>query len=961
MSKQNFRKLKRLVKIILSTLFMICTLFIATQKTQGAQETISDLGFSEQANFDFIESVSGALELESQNNISIPQLTANHLWVDSELGRDSNTGNSPEEALHTIQRAADIALPGTTIHILPGIYRESIIPGASGTEDEPIIFLAEEGQSTVTIRGSESSSSLHWKQLEGNTIGLPSGVDLSSIYFADLSGWDLRDIPQFIVELDQNGEIINRLFPAREPDWQIETRWKIHEFWWAATGGWTDAGCDPTTNPDPHCDKPWRSYTQLTDSRNDQDPLGIEPGNLTSLGNLTGATFVSMDAHHAHYIYRRNIISHNTGAGLITVDENCEREGEPALGWGSKYYVENHPALLDNPGEWWFDRQTKRLYLWSPTGKKPSDLNLEISRFEDGFDLTNRSFITLEGFTIELFNDDAYMIDNENSRHKAHGNILRNMTLRYANRGILLYQYVSRDSPEANAVDGFLLENSEIAYMDTVGFDANFWWPGAPQPDQFSHAGVRNIIIRNNEFHHLGYYSDYRSAAGIRVFFPDRIRFETNYVHDVAQAGVHFHLSLIDSPNYYNLTSEEILLGEILFKDNLFEQVCQNGSDCGALKFGGSNRPYTHVFRDVLVTGNIFKDSFGWSYASEKRWSNELGDANGLYVDYASGIHAYRNIAYNLTGAGYKLACLWRDDDLILFNNISANNYSEGFKFTGGGYCDNHSGSVNTQLVNNILINNDARGMQLVSAYENDRFGNLIIDHNLYFNNGWNSETAWQPVDIQLFQGSLPTQYFYGISDIQSNTSWEDHGVEGNPDFFNYDIGETDRFDGSWPDFHISDNVNVFDRGKENLPLSLRTLLAHFGVYDTSFGNAYDIGRYEAPGVISQPRFQGIQSGESADFYLTLFPEDFPEPINISINNPSPDLILYLGSPILTPGEIVSLIVTDTHEPGTDLDQGLFYQISINATIGSLTQITNIGIIVDPENVWLPFVMMGIR
>jgi hypothetical protein len=63
---------------------------------------------------------------------------------------------------------------------------------------------------------------------------------------------------------------------------------------------------------------------------------------------------------------------------------------------------------------------------------------------------------------------------------------------------------------------------------------------------------------------------------------------------------------------------------------------------------------------------------------------------------------------------------------------------------------------VNTQLVNNILINNDARGIQMVSAYDNDMFGNLIIDHNLYYNNGWNSQTAWQPVDIQLFQGSRP-------------------------------------------------------------------------------------------------------------------------------------------------------------------------------------------------------------
>ena len=71
-----------------------------------------------------------------------------------------------------------------------------------------------------------------------------------------------------------------------------------------------------------------------------------------------------MDAHHAHYVYRRNIIAHNITAGRVTVDEDCEREGQPALGWGSKYYVENHPRLLDNPGEWWYDRQTKHLYLW---------------------------------------------------------------------------------------------------------------------------------------------------------------------------------------------------------------------------------------------------------------------------------------------------------------------------------------------------------------------------------------------------------------------------------------------------------------------------------------------------------------------------------------------------------------------------------------------------------------------
>jgi len=962
LSKQHLNQHRGFFKIVFIAVFIISILPLSSQKTYASSELEKLIDFnSSKVKSDLIGIDDANSETISPQNLD-PNITSQYLakdiWVDSQRGRDFNTGDSLEEAFQTIQTAADFAQPGTTIHILPGVYREFVRPSTNGLENSPIVYLAENGPGTVTIRGSEPSASLRWSQLEKNAIGLPPGVDVSAIFYTDLSSWHLNQPPRFIVELDDTGEITSRLFPAREPDWQIETEWKLHEFWWSATGGWDDAGCDPTTNPDPHCDRPWRSYTQLTDTSNDPDPAGIEPGNLTKLGNLTGATLVAMDAHHAHYVYRRNIIAHNITAGLVTVDEDCEREGQPALGWGSKYYVENHPRLLDNPGEWWYDRQTKRLYLWSPEGKNPADMNLEISRLDDGFDLTDRSYITLDGLTIELYNGDTYLIDNENSWHKAHGNTLRNMTLRYANRGILLYQYVSGKAPQAYAVDGFLLENSTIAYMDTVGFDANFWWPGAPEPDQFSHAGVRNTVIRNNELHHLGYYSEHRSAAGVRIFFPDKLRFEGNHIHHVAQAGVHNHLSLIDSPNYYNLHPEEILLGEILYKNNLFEKVCLIGSDCGALKFGGSNRPFTHVFRDVLITGNIFRDSFGWSDILEKRWSNTMGDANGLYVDYASGIHAYRNIAYNLSGAGFKLACLWRDGDSILYNNIAVNNYSEGFKFTGGGSCDNHGGSVNTQLVNNILINNDARGMQLVSAYDNDRFGTLVIDHNLYFNNGWNTETAWLPVDIQLFQGSKPTQFFYGIPEIQAGTPWENHGVEGSPGFFDFDIGEHDHYDDSWPDFHILDNTNVFDRGTAALPSSLRSLLSQFGVVDSAFGNAFDIGRYEAPGVLSQPKFQGIQPGESTQFDLRIFPEDFPASINVTVNNPSPDLILNLSSTTLAPGEVVSLIATDTHDPGIELEQGLYYPIRIDANYGSLTQVTDIGLMVDPRMIWLPSVFM---
>ena len=138
-------------------------------------------------------------------------------------------------------------------------------PARSGSDGEPIVYVAENGPGTAIIRGSEPASSLSWTQLTTNTIGLPAGVDPTNIYYADLSAWALAGPPRFVVQLAGDGRSTLGLPLAREPDWDVATEWKYHEFWWAADGGWDVAGCDPSTNVDPNCDSPWRSPTQLTD------------------------------------------------------------------------------------------------------------------------------------------------------------------------------------------------------------------------------------------------------------------------------------------------------------------------------------------------------------------------------------------------------------------------------------------------------------------------------------------------------------------------------------------------------------------------------------------------------------------------------------------------------------------------------------------------------------------------
>ena len=776
---------------------------------------------------------------------------ANSLWVDQKTGKDSNNGRNAGQALRTIQAAANLARPGTIVHILPGVYRESIVPASDGTAGAPVVFIAEAGPGTVRLRGSAPASSLAWIPLASNSIGLPAGIDPSRIYYVDLSTWGLEQPPRFILAMGKNDEVVSRLMPAREPDWRIDEEWKLNEFWWMAEGGSAPAGCDPITNEDHECDLPQRSFTQLTDRSSDSDPVGMEPGNLTTLGDLRGATLVAMDAQHALYVYRRTIIDHDVATGRITVNEDCDNDGGPGLGWGSKYYVENHPGLLDQPGEWWFDEKTSRLYLWVPGEDDPAQLNLEISLLDTGFDLTGRSYITIDGLVVEFFNRRAYTIHNENPNDKAFGNIIRNSTLRYANSGVVLYQYMNDRTPPAHAINGFLLENSEVAYMDTVGVESTFWWDGAPSPDRFRYPGVSNAVFKDNSLHHLGYNSDSRSAVGVRIFFPDKIKFTGNHVHHVANAGVHFHLSLINSKKKYGFSPQEILLGDILIADNIIEKTCLLASDCGGLKISGSNRPDTHVFRDVLVTGNVFRHIFGWSYVSLLRQNNQFGDGNGFYLDYASGVHVYRNIAYNNSGAGFKLSCLWRDGDAVFLNNIAADNYLYGLKLTGTTGCDDHSGSVNTQIINNLLIRNGRYGFQIISAYAN-RYGNLTIDHNLYYQNGWDTQNSVPGANVQLYRRSFPFIYLVNLRDIRAQTPWENHGVEGDPLLQRYDLSSRLKYQYAWPDFRpTKQSFRILNGGSGKIPGSLLELLVSFGVEDLQCDIAREIGRYEFKGPSS--------------------------------------------------------------------------------------------------------------
>jgi len=779
------------------------------------------------------------------------------IWVDGSSGDDSNSGFSELEAFKTIQKGLNHVSPGTTVHIQPGIYRESLDIAVGGIRDWPVTIRAEKGAGTVMVRGSIPSSDLSWAPLINNDIGLPSNADLNSVYVADLSDYNVTIKPRFIVMTDGSTEDAWRLPLAREPDWEVKTEWKHHEYFWAADGGDMFETCTPNPSdrncdcPDPalpyNC--PSRSFYWLTDRTDDTEPFDIEPGNLTTLGDLTGATLRVMDLKQGHFLFKRTIVEHLINEGSVKVDNHCSFQGRELLGWGSKYYVENLPSLLDQPGEWWFDETTKKLYLWSPAPENPSQLSLEVSVENTGIDLENRSYVILDGLNFEFYGSNIIQIRNKD-RERSVAVELKNSRMRYAKHGLYFHQKATIS--EEFKIDGFLLENSLIEYMDNNAVNMFYSWDENDDIEAFIYPGITNTTIRDNEMHHLGFYSDNSFPVGLQIAFADKFNFIRNHIHHVAHCGMNFW-SAVDSPHKNrDFLPEEIKTGNILVKDNIFEKACQQNADCGALKISGNPRTADtkHVFRDFLITGNIFRDTYGWTYSTEKRggrWSGEGSDIRGmggfgLYVDYASGIHAYRNIAYNNAYINYHMYGYWRDGEMIYYNNIAANSV-HGFQMSSNIHAEVES--VNTQIVNNIIINNEAHGIMLFD--QDDYYENILFDNNLYFNNAWRS---YEDGGVQ-YSGALcrrvewPAECFQTIEEIQSGTGWENYGLEDDPLFVNYDLNDLSYFDGSWPDFRISEESSVaVDSGTE-IPDSLSRLLSINGIENPKEGDAWDLGYHE--------------------------------------------------------------------------------------------------------------------
>jgi len=122
-----------------------------------------------------------------------------HIYVSPE-GNDDNLGTI-DQPFATINKAAKAATPGTTVHVLPGIYTEPIIINKSGTADARVRFVSEErwgAKINVARQGDKATAMLFY----GDYIDI-EGFEITGdcLYGINGDGFNVRIIGNHIYDL----------------------------------------------------------------------------------------------------------------------------------------------------------------------------------------------------------------------------------------------------------------------------------------------------------------------------------------------------------------------------------------------------------------------------------------------------------------------------------------------------------------------------------------------------------------------------------------------------------------------------------------------------------------------------------------------------------------------------------------------------------------------------------------
>jgi hypothetical protein len=421
----------------------------------------------------------------------------------------------------------------------------------------------------------------------------------------------------------------------------------------------------------PNFDEPEMGYNTILSHSGSTQITSFEP----LLTDWTGAEVV---IRSMQWILDRSTITSQTGNTLNFGTTSYEPQDQ----WG--YFMQNHPAALDQDGEWYYDPNTQIISLYSSQGNPENNL-VEVTVYSKGINITG-SYITIQNIQIEkTLNVGLY---GENTSH-----------LTILNTNII-------DSGENGIqVDGsgndIYLENDSIHKVNNNAVMINDFSNFTFRSNSVKYIGLTPGRGRSGDGQYFGLQYSADNSGGISVI--EKCRFDS-----LGYVGIDFRCS------------------NITVKENIVSNYDMIKDDGGGIYTWNGGSP-ANIYTNQQVISNIVYNAIG---STEGVYDGYPG-ACGIYMDDCSlNIEVKDNTVFNCAGEGLMLHGT---------NYVNAHNntmYNNGSQRNGGQFLINTS---NCGPTNNITIKNNIffskQYYQEVSRYQhqtNDLSNYGTLDSNYY-------------------------------------------------------------------------------------------------------------------------------------------------------------------------------------------------------------------------------------
>ncbi|PKO12107.1 MAG: hypothetical protein CVU39_25880 [Chloroflexi bacterium HGW-Chloroflexi-10] len=618
----------------------------------------------------FLGFLPGTLTVQGAGNI---------YYVSYDTGNDANTGLSSQQPLKTVTKVNGLYLqPGDSVlfHCGETWRADPLTIRNSGTSAAPITF------------GVYPENCTDLPELNGTQ---------------PVSGWTIYAANIVVANLNNGANAgkfaygVNQLF--RGDQRLLLGRWPNLD---ASDGGYASIDSQP-------------SGTQFSDAA------------LPAV-NWTGA------AAHVRgmrwYILNR-LITADSGSTL-TVGSNLDCWGGNCSGWG--YFLNNHLSTLDQEGEWFFDNNSKQLYLYTTQGipangvieasvilKNTDDAGRSWGGVNLGRDLNDPgiAYVVVEKLAVRRWFRHGIASPTNHAHYENHHLTIRNNQIEDVDGiGINLAAWVwgAQDGRPDGWRGGYALtiSGNTILRANSMGINA------FSRESLFEYNQISDIALIEN-LGAAGMGCSFSASGGSCTEDGDGIRIKVGEV--VNDTGNHntLYRNRIERTGYNGM---DVFGHSNTFTQNVIIQACYSKGDCGGVRtFGRDSLASSQVY-DLVFDQNIIQDISGNTDGCKTEYDALFGF--GFYIDnYSRNVSITDNTVTDVTVHGI----LYQNSTGSVTGNTLYNN-ARTYPYIGGQAILGEAPAQWSNFSNNILFGLAPNARTLAV---NDKALYINGDYNRFF------------------------------------------------------------------------------------------------------------------------------------------------------------------------------------------------------------------------------------